>query len=221
MQLVTVDLLTDVCELSALPAVVALLVGGVLWLAGWWSHRFWVVLAITVLAGTYGLNQAPALHAPALPTAILMALSAGILGLALIRVVAFVAAGLALVLLTQEFWPGLNQPMLVFLASGLVCLFLFRLCLTALTATVGAVLMMYATLALVGRYGGQDAVALLERAPSLYNGAAWLLALVGFSIQVYWHRRAAQRQQEDEEGGGALGFPRLWQWMGGGERDAA
>ena len=40
-----------------------LALGLFLWLFGWWSHRFWVVLVTTVLAGLFGLNEAPRLSA--------------------------------------------------------------------------------------------------------------------------------------------------------------
>lgn len=219
MQVVTLDLLRDACQLSPPLGLAALAAGVMLWLCGWWSHRFWVVLFATVLAGLYGLVQAPLLHAPPLPTAVLMALSAGVLALALIRVIVFVAAGLALVLLTQEFWPGLNQPTLVFLVSGLVGHFLFRICLTALTATAGAVLMTYAGLMLLNGYGGQDVIAWVERTPALCIWVGGLLAVVGFAGQVYWHRRATRRREEEEEEGVSR-FPRLWPWSSA-ERDAA
>ncbi|MEI7685036.1 MAG: hypothetical protein WCL32_08420, partial [Planctomycetota bacterium] len=59
MRLVAPDLLPDLCGLS--PGVVGLTaaVGAILWLFGWWSHRFWVVLTATVSAGVYGLFDAP------------------------------------------------------------------------------------------------------------------------------------------------------------------
>src|SRR3954447_15090154 len=62
MQLVTTELLGDLCGLSPGPLAVAGLVGLTLWLLGWWTHRFWVVLVATVAAGVYGLYEGSALQ---------------------------------------------------------------------------------------------------------------------------------------------------------------
>ena len=63
-----------------------LVVGLALWLFGWWSHRFWVVLTTTVLAGVFGLYEAAMFRTHPLVAALLLAVAAGLLALALIRV---------------------------------------------------------------------------------------------------------------------------------------
>jgi hypothetical protein len=222
MQLVAADLLEDACGLSPGLAATALVIGAMLWLFGWWSHRFWLVLVATVLAGVYGLVQAPALHAPALPTAVLLALSAGLLALAMIRVFAFVVAGVAMVLLSRALAPSWNQPVLVFLSSGLVCVCLFRLFLTALTSAAGALLIMYSALVLLHTTSFVTFVAWPPPPPTVLNVAWGLLASFGFAFQIYFHRRNRRdRDKEGEQREGILRLPRVLSWVGGTERDAA
>src|SRR5436305_1234460 len=125
MHLVANDFLTDACALSRGLAILTLLVGLVWWLFGWWSHRFWVVLVATVVAGIYALARGPALHTPPLVTAVVLSVAAGVLALSLVRVAGFMATGVGLLLLAQEAWPTLDQPILTFLVGGLVGLALF------------------------------------------------------------------------------------------------
>jgi hypothetical protein len=222
MQLVAPDILGDACGLSVGLAIVALLAGFVLWLFGWRSHRFWVVLGATVLAGVFGLIQGPALRAPTLPVAVLLALAAGLLALSLMRAAVFFTTGLAVVLLTQELWPDLHQPVLIFLGTGILCHFLFRLCLTALTAFGGAVLMVHAVLMLLHRYAHLEVTSWAERVPGAFNWICGVLALPGFVLQLYLHRRANRNKGgEDEKREWVLRIPRLWNWLGKGESEAA
>src|SRR4051812_14071990 len=58
MHIIATDILGDVCGLSLGLIMLVIPVGLVLWLLGWWSHRFWIVLATTVIAGIVGLNEA-------------------------------------------------------------------------------------------------------------------------------------------------------------------
>ena len=50
MSIIATDILADLCGLSLGLIVLLLPVGLLLWLLGWWSHRFWIVLGTTVLA---------------------------------------------------------------------------------------------------------------------------------------------------------------------------
>src|ERR1700693_1671940 len=101
MQLVAPDILSDACGLSVGLVVVGIFVGLALWLFGWWGHRFWIVLITTVLAGVYGLYDAPVFRAPPLIAAVLLALVGGLLALALVRLLAFFAGGMAGLLAVQ------------------------------------------------------------------------------------------------------------------------
>jgi len=67
-------------------------------------------------------------------------------------------------LLTQSVAPNLEQPLIAFLIAGLVGLFLFRLCVMALTSFSGAVLVGYSGLCLLNHYGAMDAIAWTEQA---------------------------------------------------------
>src|SRR2546423_5049807 len=133
MQLIATDILADMCGLSLVPLCTGLAIGLALWLFGWWSHRFWVVLTITLLAGVYGLYEAPAWRVQPVLTAILLALAAGMLALALTRLLAFAAGGIAAVLALQALVPTLDQPLICFLAGGLLGVALFRFWIMALT----------------------------------------------------------------------------------------
>src|SRR5438309_11913513 len=95
MQLVAPDILADACGLSAGLIVAGLVLGLALWLFGWWCHRFWIVLITTVLAGVYGLYDVPAFRAQPLIGAVLLALAAGLLALAMVRLLTFLAGGMA------------------------------------------------------------------------------------------------------------------------------
>src|SRR2546423_2608264 len=93
MQLIATDILADMCGLSLVPLCTGLGIGLFLWLFGWWSHRFWVVLVTTVLAGLLGLNEAPRLSANPIVLSLLLALAAGPPALALVPLATFLAGG--------------------------------------------------------------------------------------------------------------------------------
>ena len=79
MQLVTSEILADLCGLSPGPLAVGLAVGLTLWLLGWWSHRFWVVLVATVAAGGFGLFEASAHQGQPLLASLLLTGTAAVL----------------------------------------------------------------------------------------------------------------------------------------------
>jgi hypothetical protein len=137
MEVVLPDILADVRQLSAILLVAALAVGAALWLAGWWSHRFWVVLAITVLGGIWGLQNAAVVLTQPLVAAIGIGLAAGILALTLIRLGAFVAGGYAGIWVIHSMLPAWDQPLLSFLAGGFLGFFLLRYWVMALTSIAG------------------------------------------------------------------------------------
>src|SRR4029453_2306545 len=64
MHVVTPDLVAELCGLSLGLLLAAAASGFVLWLFGWRTHRFWVVLLTTVAAGVYGLQEGNALKTP-------------------------------------------------------------------------------------------------------------------------------------------------------------
>jgi hypothetical protein len=188
MYLVAPDLLTDACGLSLGLVLLALPVGLVLWLLGWWSHRFWVVLCTTVLAGVWGLHTAGNFHTPPLVAAVLLALSAGLLALALVRLVAFAAGGLCGLMLVQAVYPALSQPLITFLVCGLITLLLFRPCVMALTSFAGSLVLVTAALLLLHYNASLDAPAWSEQSATLLNWSTGLLALAGFAGQLLLDR---------------------------------
>jgi hypothetical protein len=188
MYLVAPDILADACGLSFGLILLTVPAGLLLWLLGWWSHRFWVVLLTTVLAGVAGLHYGGDFHAPPLLAAVLLALSAGVLALALVRLVAFAAGGLAGVLLVQAAYPALAQPLIVFLVCGLITLFLFRPCTMALTSLAGSLVLTAAALMLMHHYSLLDAPTYCEQSATLLNWIAGLLAAAGFALQLALER---------------------------------
>src|SRR5437870_1776844 len=97
MSIIASDILADLCGLSLGLLIALLPVGLLLWLLGWWSHRFWIVLASTVIAGVFGLLEAGAWKVQPIVIAVLLAIASGVLALALVRVITCSAVGLCAV----------------------------------------------------------------------------------------------------------------------------
>ena len=84
MQLFSPDVLSDIHGLSMGLSITAIVIGLLVWLTGWWGHRFWVVLVTTLLAGIFGLSSSPAHRIQPLVVGLLLAVAAGVLALALV-----------------------------------------------------------------------------------------------------------------------------------------
>jgi MFS family permease len=199
MQLIAPDILTEAVGLSPILNALGLLVGLLLWLLGWRAHRFWIVLLTTVVAGIYGLYRAPEYHAQPLLAAILLAIAAGMLALALVRVVAFFAGGIGASLLVQALAPSLDEPLVFFLLGGLVGLVLFRVWTMALTSLAGTLFMTYCGLCLAERWGKLNAVAWSAKQTVLLNWGCGGLTLLGLCAQFYLERRRARKIKEAEQ----------------------
>lgn len=203
MYLIASDILADICGLSLGLIITIVPVGLTLWLLGWWSHRFWIVLTTTVVAGIIGLVEAPSWHAQPILTAVLLAIAAGVMALALVRVITFSAGGMASVYLVQFALPTLQQPVICFLIGGLICLLLFRWYFMALTSFAGSVVLAYGILALMHYREMMDAVAWCDDNTMLLNVLCGIGACVGFAFQVgfeRWRRRRRERLEEEGEG---------------------
>ena len=59
MQFILPDLLAEARGMSVAVYATGLALGCLLWLLGWWGHRFWIVLFSTVIAGIAGLAVRP------------------------------------------------------------------------------------------------------------------------------------------------------------------
>lgn len=214
MQLLIPDILADACDLSTGLIVLAIAVGLVLWLFGWWTHRFWVVLMTTVLAGVYGLYEAPAFRANPVVASLLLAVTAGLLALSVVRVLAFIAGGLTGLLAIHALAPSWNHTVIGFLLCGLVGLVLFRLWMMALTSLCGTLLIAYAGLGLLNRSGSVDVVTWTEQGEVLLNWACIGVATLGLMTQFLLDQRRQHRESRHKPPPFkdiVLPFP-LWGW---------
>jgi len=189
MQLLAPDILADARGLSVALCITGMAIGFALWLLGWWSHRFWVVLLVTVIGGILGLSEGPALRAQPLVAAVLLAIAAGLMALALVRVVAFAAGGIAFLVLVQALTPLGDNASIYFLAGGLMGLLLFRLWVMALTSLGGALLFAYSGLCLADTLGQINAPFWAAQNTILLNWMCGGGAAVGLALQLYLNRR--------------------------------
>jgi hypothetical protein len=199
MQFVAPDLLADACGLSVPLIVTGMVAGAVLWLFGWWTHRFWVVLITTVLAGLYGLYEAPAFRTQPLLAGLLLAIAAGLLALALVRLLAFLAGGMTGLLAIQSVAPNWDQPLLCFLGCGLASMFLFRVWMMGLTSFSGTLLLCHTGLLLGDHYGRLSAVAVSEERRVLLNWVCGGVAAVGLGLQYFFDYRRRRRQEDKDD----------------------
>jgi hypothetical protein len=194
MHLLAPDILADARGLSVSLCVVGLVVGLALWLLGWWSHRFWVVLTITVIGGILGLSEGPALRAQPLVAAVLLAIAAGMMALALARLMAFAAGGIAFLAVAQALGQPGDNAATFFLSGGLMGLLLFRLWIMALTSLGGALLVAYSGLCLADSLGKLDAAGWVAGHNTLVNWTCGGGAALGLALQLYMNRNKAGNQ---------------------------
>ncbi len=194
MELIAPDIMQDVRALSPSLCLAGFLLGLVLWLTGWWGHRFWVVLAAIITA--------PANRVHPLLMGVLLAAAAGMLALALVRLVAFGAGGVVAWLAIRALAPsGWGDPLMCILVGGLIGLLLFRLWIMTLTSLAGSVLMGYFGLALGETLGRLSAQAVVKEQSALVNWSCVGLALVGLLTQFLIDRKRMrmQRQRLEQE----------------------
>jgi hypothetical protein len=200
MQLFAPEILMDGHGLSVGISAVGLILGVALWVTGWMGHRFWIVLTTTVGAGIIGLVTSSLHGMKPLLAGILLAIAAGVLALALIRLVVFAAAGGLFALAFHNLGPAaLDEPLGWFLAGGLLGLLLFRFWTMVLTSGIGALVAGYSLLFMLDTIGQVDAVSLCERKATLLSALCLSFAGVGVVIQVLIERRRLKNQQIREE----------------------
>jgi MFS family permease len=221
MLLIDPDIVQEAQGISVGLSAAGVGIGLLLWLTGWWAHRFWIVLGATVAAGVLGLLKGPGQQTQPLVVGLLLAVAAGALALSLVRVLAFAAGGAAAwMALRGVVPPPWNEPLLCFLAGGLVGLLLFRVWTMVLTSLAGSVLMGYSGLCLADRLGKLDAVAWSgERGPML-TWACGGAALMGVLVQFVLDRRRVQEERRRLEEDRELyklkrQMPRGWWWNRG------
>jgi hypothetical protein len=189
MSLLAPDILEIARGLSLGADVSALVLGLLLWVYGWRGHRFWIVLAATVSAGILGLRLGPAYGTSEVAAGLLLAIAAGVLALALARVVVFAAAGVAGWAVVHALVPAWNEQLVCFLVCGLIGLLLFRLWTMALTSFGGALLIGYSCLCLLEQFAKLNVVGLAETQAVWLNWACGGLTLLGMLVQFYLERR--------------------------------
>ena len=209
MQLVVPDILAEAKGLSLGLCIVGLVVGLALLCLGWWSHRFWAGLIAAVVAGVLGLAEGPALRAQPLVAAVLLAIAAGMMALALVRLVAFGAGGLTLLAAAQAIGPPGDGAAIFFLAGGLMGLLLFRLTIMLLTSLGGSLLIVYSVLCLLDRLHRMEAAEWAEKHRVLLNWICGGVVAGGLCLQLYLNRaratpkpakgRKSPPREEDEE----------------------
>jgi len=141
LEIITSDMMASMQELPLLAVAALAVCGLVLWLGGWWSHRFWAALGCTLAAGVYGLQRGEEFGVPPAVSGILLAVSGGVLALSLMRVAVFAASGLACWWLVQAFFPHWTVPVVCLVAGGLAGLLFYRFWVTLITSAVGAVVL--------------------------------------------------------------------------------
>jgi hypothetical protein len=199
MQWIAPDLLKTILGLSTPVAGAGVILGVMLWLFGWWGHRFWIVLFTTVAAGIYGLWSGQVSGVTPIVAGLLLAVSAGMMALALSRVVAFVAGGLAVCIGLQLVFPAWENRLLCFLGGGLAGLLLFRLWMMTLTSLAGTLMMGYFGLALLDGLGKIDAPAWMEQRTLLLNWTCVGLTLLGVLAQFLldrWRKHFRRHREE-------------------------
>jgi hypothetical protein len=190
------EILQELCGLSVGLCITGTVTGLLLWLTGWWLHRFWIVLVTTALAGILGLVSDSVHGVQPLIAAVLLAIAAGILAMALIRLVAFAAGGVSVCLVLQKVAPSAGaEPLIPFLAGGLLALYLFRLWTMTLTSFAGTVLMGYFGLCLANHFGKLQAVDLAHEKMAMLNLACAIFTLLGLLAQFVVERRRARFKQ--------------------------
>lgn len=198
MQLLAPEILTETRGLSVPLSATGLTLGLLLWLFGWRGHRFWIVLIATVSAGILGLYTSPSVGTKSLVAGLLLAVAAGALALALVRVVAFLCSGFLTWTIVHTLLPTWNEPLVCILVGGLVGLVLFRLWTMTLTSLTGSLLLLYFGLSLADQCGKMDAVVFAQLQSLLLNWACGLLTLVGLIGQVLLDRRRSGSSSESE-----------------------
>lgn len=183
MTLVVPDILAEVLKLSFGAQLLGLILGIGLWVTGWWRRSFWVALFVTLGFGIYGLELGRASGTHPLVTALLLGIAAGVLSLELGKLIAFVTGGMASAILVQTFVPTFPEPLLAYLAGGLLCLLVYKLWVLAVFGLSGAALIIYCGLPLIARVLRVNPVDLATQKAVLLNLLLAAGTLVGMLVQ--------------------------------------
>ncbi|MHB1425223.1 MAG: hypothetical protein ACYC3I_18795 [Gemmataceae bacterium] len=195
MQLLASDILEEARQLSPFLSGTGLLFGFLLWSLGGRTHRFWLAMSVTLTAGLLGLAIGKDYGMQPLVAGLLLAVSAGVLALSLVRILLFAAGGLTALGLMHHLASAWNEPIAIFLVGGLVGVLLYRFWIVAFSSAIGALLMAYSALALLDRLHRVDSVAWTNRNAPLLNWGCGTLIVLGILVQFLLERRR-HRQAE-------------------------
>jgi signal transduction histidine kinase len=203
MRLLDPDILAEANGLHVAVPIVSVLIGVMLWLLGWWGHRFWIVLVTTVVAGVAGLSASNVTGMQPLVVALLLSVAAGVLALYLSRLVVFAATGLGAWLMIHSAIPALQEPLIVFLIGGLLGLLLFRFWTMVLTSFTGTLLIGYGGLLLAGKFSKLNPESWADKNGNWLNWAVVGMVFGGWLVQFLLERRRlnklAKKQEEEEK----------------------
>jgi hypothetical protein len=191
MVLVAPDILSEVLRLSFGAQIIGLALGLGLWLTGWMRRNFWVAFAVTAGFGLYGLQLGRMTGAHPLVTALLLGISAGILAAELSRLLAFVTGGLTVAILLHNFIPNFPEPLLAYLAGGLICVLLYKFWLLAVFGFAGSMLVVHCGMPLVSKFLGVNPLQLAAQKAPLLNVVVLGGAALGMFMQSHFEKRLA------------------------------
>jgi hypothetical protein len=175
-----------------------LLIGALLWLLGGWGHRFCIVLVTTLIAGVVGLQCGPIWGMQPLVAGLLLAVAAGALALSLVRVVVFFAVGLAAFYLARTVMPNGSDPIVCFVAGGVLGVLFFRLWIMAAASLAGTLLMAYSSLCLLSQLAHMDVEAWAEKNGPLLNWGCLSVAVLGVLVQLLVQRRGSKKKAKSK-----------------------
>jgi hypothetical protein len=186
-------------DLSPAATGAGVAIGLLIWLFGISMHRFWIVAALTLGAGVYGLAYGPELGMQPIIAGLLLAVAAGALGLTLMRLLAFVTGGWALYLIARVVAPAADEPILCLLVGGLFSVLLFRLWITVISSVAGTGIVAYSSLWLVAKLTQGDAAAWAGNHVPLWNWGLGAVAVIGILVQFIVNRRFEQTKKANKE----------------------
>jgi hypothetical protein len=195
MHLLAPDILDEAKQLSPYLSGAGVLFGFLLWCLGGRTHRFWLAMSVTLGAGLLGLALGKQYGMQPLVAGLLLAVSAGVLALSLVRILLFAAGGLAALSLMHHLAAGWDEPIAVFLVGGLIGVLFYRFWIVTFSSVIGALLMAYSALALCDRLHMVDSVAWADKNGPLLDWGCAALIVLGILVQFLWERRR-QRKAE-------------------------
>lgn len=199
MQLIAPDILEEARGLSPMLSGTGAAIGFLMWALGGRTHRFWLAMSVTLTAGLLGLALGKDYGMQPLAAGLLMAVSAGALALSLVRILLFAAGGLAALGIVYSLAPAWDEPIAAFLVGGLIGVLLYRFWIMTFSSLIGALLLVYSTLALLDRLHIVDSVAWTSKNGPLLNWGCSALIGLGLLVQFLLERRKKSGSEPQPE----------------------